>query len=1520
MPKMRHLGFFWGDFFTKLKSNMSNLSLDSRIIKTTYLIFIALLSCGLGYGQIISHYVETDSGNTPKGIEIWNNTASTLDFSTDNLVIEKGTNGGAASPDFTISSGTLASGEVMVIGTADMQSTATGNGAQFFEKAFDFDGNDALVVKYGGTTTDVFGNPGNDPGSSWVGSGVSTANQNIELDSGITTPSSGFTDPSTRFITNNTNPSNTGGLTGFGIAPPGNSNIFEDFTDGDYTQDPVWISVPGFISWILNIDIQTAFDVGTDATIPDGNATTDGHYLAGEGDVNNNIIGIESAEVSEWEFSIATPDFNNDADNYFGFILMGDGDITDFASQNYNGYYIQIGSDNTNKIELWKKPGNDPQTKVGEFSNGPDVGNGELKDGLNIRITRSDAGEFELFYSTGFQYNNPPTTSAGTLTDSQFNTSTYFGIYSNFNNPATDKRIFVDNIDLNPYDQDSKVIAPTTQVASSTIISDEVNSLTESKPVFKFNVEDLGSGDDSATKINQISFVPGPDNTTDWSDVIKGIRVNAGGTNIDNTNQTEVALNDNEITYSFDYSAANVSNNMQVADGTSKEFEIEVYLNENNIVGGEVIQLQIDKNNTLFNTERDGSGLEDTFDYDIIGNQHTISVPSRKLSFIQHPQTSIINEDMNSPVEVAYVDNNGNVNNEETSAIEITSGGSMLNDPITQSPVNGIASFTPIKHDALATDIKLTASTNITGPTDLESYEFDIIEHRELFITEIADPGSDSSCPASNEDAKYIEIYNAGVTPFDLDAHDVYIIQEADAGKLYESTTKLQGIIPPKSYFVISKQNISDFNATYGVDSDQVGPINGDGNDTYSLSTSSTLNTTSNDTGIDTRFDVYGEFGINAFTSDAQDDEENNTTGDDTAWEYEDSRAYRLNPDVKFATSNWNDSEWEVDEDGALTCDMTPGYGDQDYVYVDDTAGWLDIGLGDPNASTPTEHENIFVRSGNVSLTQNTTIGDLVVRTNATLTIESDVVLRVKGDIVNEGKIIFESDVDDTAVLGEMGSTSRVVGDGFQIERYVPATSRSFRYLCASVDTPGTIHDNWQENAASTNDDPHPGYGTHITGGSTSDGFDVNATGNSSLFQYNAASGNWVAKTSTNNTSTDKLLAGDPYAMLIRGDRSATLNSNTDYGPATTLRATGQILTGDVEIGVDVGELAQTQDEFSLVGNPYQAQVNMHDLLKDFSSGLSQSFVYIYDPHITDNGGYATVDLSDPNNVTVDPNISAANKFLQPNQAFFVKTTSNNPSLTFKESVKTTQTSNIATFSDDNASPAQFIQISLYDDDEQELKDGVRVKFSQNYSNQVNNADAPKMWNNLEWFSLVNKSNYLSIESRAIPQQNDTIKFYTGNYQSTHYHFEIKVHEMDYADVQLYDAYLDNYTDLSSGMNSLAFSVDPSVPESIAGDRFQIVFDQISLSTDEQQDKTALQVYPNPVTDHHLFIEGLQKFYASSNVQLKLFDIFGRELYKKSIKDLKKQHKIHLPDVSSGSYLLQLTSGTRTKSFNLLIE
>ncbi|HRW97823.1 MAG TPA: hypothetical protein P5104_09875, partial [Bacteroidales bacterium] len=196
---------------------------------------LQMLALGIGLmlltgnvrGQIISQYVETNSGTIPKGIEIWNNTASTLDFSINNLIIQQGTNGGVLTDlaGTIVNSGTLASGDVLVIGNQEIGTYLTDQGlteVTFVSFGFSFNGDDALAVKFGGNITDIFGNPGSDPGSSWSGNGVSTVNQNIALNTGITSGASAWTDPSFRFSTISTTPATLpAGLSGFGVAPSG---------------------------------------------------------------------------------------------------------------------------------------------------------------------------------------------------------------------------------------------------------------------------------------------------------------------------------------------------------------------------------------------------------------------------------------------------------------------------------------------------------------------------------------------------------------------------------------------------------------------------------------------------------------------------------------------------------------------------------------------------------------------------------------------------------------------------------------------------------------------------------------------------------------------------------------------------------------------------------------------------------------------------------------------------------------------------------------------------------------------------------------------------------------------------------------------------------------------------------------------------------------------------------------------------------------------------------------------------
>ncbi len=193
-------------------------------------------------GQVVvSQYLEPANSSGPKGIELWNQSGVTLDFSRQPLTVKRYTNGDTVGVnEAKVTVGTLDANQVLVIGDAAIGEYLLAQGiiladalytpttaptgtpfydalgkVRFWKDSFTYNGNDALEVLFNYTRMDVFGTIGQDPGTAWAGGGVATANQSLELKSCLGTGTTGFTDPSTRFVTVST----TDSLTGFGVAP-----------------------------------------------------------------------------------------------------------------------------------------------------------------------------------------------------------------------------------------------------------------------------------------------------------------------------------------------------------------------------------------------------------------------------------------------------------------------------------------------------------------------------------------------------------------------------------------------------------------------------------------------------------------------------------------------------------------------------------------------------------------------------------------------------------------------------------------------------------------------------------------------------------------------------------------------------------------------------------------------------------------------------------------------------------------------------------------------------------------------------------------------------------------------------------------------------------------------------------------------------------------------------------------------------------------------------------------------------
>jgi hypothetical protein len=541
-----------------------------------------------------------------------------------------------------------------------------------------------------------------------------------------------------------------------------------------------------------------------------------------------------------------------------------------------------------------------------------------------------------------------------------------------------------------------------------------------------------------------------------------------------------------------------------------------------------------------------------------------------------------------------------------------------------------------------------------------------------------------------------------------------------------------------------------------------------------------------------------------------------------------------------------------------------------------------------------------------------------------------DSIILAEGTLVSNANLVFESSLAKTAIVKPV--TNGSISDDVVIQRFFPLSNRAFRYISSSVTTTTSIHENWQEGGETASDlsdpyndntfNPNPNFGTHITGSQgqvgtvDGSGLDKTQTGFHSLWEWNEALKKWD---SIVNTKTQTLAVGKPYALLVRGDRSATLESNTLQGnnPAT-LRTTGRIVTGSFSPTIDNSVAA---DDFVLVGNPYQARVDMSLILTNpetNSSNFNTNYMWIWDPTIGSLGGYAVVDLS--TGIPQDelgnpiPASSNADQNIEPFQACFLEATGASPTITFMETAKTEDVANNGTFSDEPPT-LNGIELELYRDANPTLFDAVRLRFSPNYSTNPTYEDARKLWNSTERMAIINQTDYLSIDKRQLPGINDTIPLYLGNYQTQGYTLELDVQLEDGQHAQLYDAYLDQSEDLQNGLNTYNFNVDSSIPESTNAFRFKLVFNPQTLSTETPLTANTFTVYPNP-TAGELYLQASTAL-VGQEASIRCFDLAGREVLSTHIDQLQAQQAFNLASISDGFYILEVQTAQQVMSFKI---
>ena len=131
----------------------------------------------------------------------------------------------------------------------------------------------------------------------------------------------------------------------------------------------------------------------------------------------------------------------------------------------------------------------------------------------------------------------------------------------------------------------------------------------------------------------------------------------------------------------------------------------------------------------------------------------------------------------------------------------------------------------------------------------------------------------------------------------------------------------------------------------------------------------------------------------------------------------------------------------------------------------------------------------------------------------------------------------------------------------------------------------------------------------------------------------------------------------------------------------------------------------------------------------------------------------------------------------------------------------------------------------------------------------------------------------------------------------------------------LWDIYKDTYTVLPD-QQTITFSVDQSIPEASAADRFALVFENKTLGT-ENQELSNISLYPNPIIEDNLTIEFTHN--ESNKTEVVIFSQTGQKVFERTYTDYDNKIKIeNLDYLQSAFYILIVQQEDREKSFTIL--
>lgn len=384
------------------------------------------------------------------------------------------------------------------------------------------------------------------------------------------------------------------------------------------------------------------------------------------------------------------------------------------------------------------------------FGNGPSAEQSFTTSGSDLTaglvITAPTNYEVSTTAGSGFGNSVTLTPTSGTVASTTIYTrlksglavGTYNGTLTATSSGAPTKQITLSG--SVSYSNSSDIIANTTYVYNSNIVYTSYQAATitntiQSVDVFKFDIRDGGGASDAdalGTELNAITF-----NVTNNANIRSAALFN-GNAMLNNA----PVISGNTISFSglsgSDFTAADNSSSSVTLRVTFKNV-----VTDNQQLQFTIASATANSSYSVFSLPNAGGASSS-----VTGDRNRIEVTADRLAFVQQPVNAAQNAAMGTAPTIKAADFYGNIDFDYTTAIVITSTGTMTGAPISVLPTagTGVATFAGIVHTSAGTYTLSATSGSFPGITSanfvISTFTFMSGDFRPSYTTDLSSNGA----------------------------------------------------------------------------------------------------------------------------------------------------------------------------------------------------------------------------------------------------------------------------------------------------------------------------------------------------------------------------------------------------------------------------------------------------------------------------------------------------------------------------------------------------------------------------------------------------------------------------------------------------------------------------------------------------------------------------------------------------------------------------------------------------------